>query len=134
MLKYLGTETQIYWTRSQLILIANVALLGFGLASIPVTRDVRADKLAVLTTGAVVGVVLCILWLKGLRSGKAWMEHWKSALRQWEQAAFANVNLFGSRPVDLPESASGAARYAAVLFLLIWSLIAGYFAGSLFSN
>jgi hypothetical protein len=106
-------------------------MLGFALNNIPVASDVHPDKLVVLTAGAGVGILLCVLWLRGLHSGEGWMEHWKCALRQWEEVAFGDVNLYRVRPSDLPKSASGAARKAALLFLLVWFLVEGYLVGSL---
>jgi len=134
VLKYLATETQIYWTRSQLFLVANAALLGFGLNNVPVSPDVRWGKLIALLLEAGVGIYLCILWRRGLRSGRGWMEHWKSALRFWEEPAFGDVNLYRSRPASVPESTSGVAQDAAGLFLVVWSVIAGYLAVCLLSK
>jgi hypothetical protein len=130
VLKYLATETQVYWTRSQLFLVANAAMLGFALNNnnVPVSAEAHIDKLIALLLEALVGILLCLLWRKALRSGKGWMDHWKVALRQWEEAAFGDVNLYRTRPADIPESTSGVAKTAAFLFLSVWAMMAFYLA------
>jgi hypothetical protein len=131
VMKYLGTETQIYWTRSQLFLVANAALLGFEVSNVPVAPDARISKLIALLIGASTGGVLCFLWRKGLRSGEGWMDHWKSALIQWEELAFETVNLYRKPPACVPKSTSGTAKAAAWLFSTLWWLIAAYLVGCL---
>jgi hypothetical protein len=130
VLRYLGTEVQVYWTRSQLFLVANAALLGFELNNIPVWPDVRWNKVIVPLLGALVGGVLCFLWRRGLDSGEGWMEHWKAALRQWEELAFGSLNLYRTRPKGVKKS--GVGRKAAWLFQTLWFLVAAYLLACLF--
>jgi len=125
VLKYLATETQIYWSRSQLFLVANAAMLGFALKDFPGDAQEPTKKLVAQLLGAFTGICLCLLWRKGLRSGKIWMEHWKKALRRWEELAFSDVMLYREPPSHAVES-SGVAGQAASLFLIIWSLVAAY--------
>ena len=125
VLRYLATEVQVYWTRSQLFLVANAALLGFELNGLPVSSGVRTDKLIALIFAAGIGIALCLFWRGALSSGDGWMEHWKSALRLWEESAFGDVNLYRKRPDGVPKSRR-AARKAALLFLWMWCLVAAY--------
>ena len=124
VLRYLGTETQIYWTRSQLFLVANTALLGFELNGI--RDEAPTERLIALLFGAFIGVWLCFLWRSGLDSGEGWMEHWKTALRQWEELAFGDVNLYRIRPADVPKPTRRVARKTLWLFLMVWLLVAAY--------
>lgn len=127
VLKLLTTDIQVYWTRSQLFLVANAALVGFELNSIPIATDAHMPKILALALGAITGIIICILWRRGLKAGQGWMAHWKSALSTWEIAAFGGVNLYRARPVNVPKS-SGVAGGAALLFLILWCVVAGYVA------
>lgn len=127
VLKLHVMDTQIYWTRSQLFLVANAALVGFELNSVPVASDAHTIKILALAGGAITGVILCMLWIRGLRAGEGWMKHWKNALSQWEKLAFGGVNLYFERPPDVPRS-SAVARSAARLFLALWCIISAYVA------
>jgi hypothetical protein len=124
-LKLLISDTQIYWTRSHLFLVANAALIAFALNSIPLATDVRTVKILALAIGSITGIVLCTLWRRGLKAGEGWMNHWKAALTNWEESAFGDVNFYRARPTDVPKS-SGVARSAALLFLTLWCIIAAY--------
>jgi hypothetical protein len=127
VVKLLTTDSQIYWARSQVFLVANAALVGFEFSSIPIANDARQTKLLALAVGAATGIILCILWRRGLKAGKAWTEHWKAALRTWEQAAFGDVNLYRVRPPHISR-AGIVARGTAMLFLALWIIVAAYVA------
>jgi len=124
VLKLLTSDTQVYWVRSQFLLVANATLLGFEINSFP-GQDIRTSKLVVLALTSIIGVVMCVIWCYGIRVGRRWMNHWKSALRQWEEVAFSNVNLYRARPVDVPKPGQVSIK-TAVLFLVVWAAVATY--------
>jgi len=132
VMKFLGTEIQVYWTRSQLFLVAHTALLGFGLKEIAVSNDASEAKVLLLLVASLAGVTLCVLWHRGLTAGEGWMEHWKKALRKWEDVAFEE-NLFRERPCTIPISRH-VARSTAWLFTLLWALVTLYLTWRLLST
>jgi hypothetical protein len=118
VLRYLAADTQVYWIRSQFFLITNAALLSSEIGNFP-PSDVTTPKLLALFLGSIVGLILCVLWFRSIDVGRAWMEHWKAALRKWEPSAFGDVNLFRERPAQLPKP-SHIPKNTAILFLLLW--------------
>jgi hypothetical protein len=130
VLRYLGTDTQIFWTRSHLFLGANVVLVGFVLREIPVETTAHMARIVALLISATVGGFLCHLWWVGIAVARKWTEHWKRALCQWEEAAFGDVNLFRKRPEDIPQP-SRIAESACTVFAILWALVALYLLGCL---
>ena len=126
VLKHLAYENTIYWTRSQLFLVANAALMGFALKEIPTSLvGVSRTRLAVLFVCSVLGILLTALWIYGLRAGQGWIAHWNSALKSWEKSAFGDVNLLRERPKGVP-SATRVARLTAWLFATLWCAVSGF--------
>lgn len=125
ILRYLAVDTQVFWTRSQLFLVANAAFAGFALKEIPVAPASRLSQIITLLIGAVVGILLCCLWIRGITVGNAWMDHWRVTLKTWEEQAFGDVNIFRQRPVSIP-TPSSVAKKAAYVFISIWFLTAAY--------
>lgn len=81
-------DTQIYWTRSQLLLVANSALAGFALNSVPINSDAHTVKIWTLFIEAIIGILLCVLWRRAIKSGSGWMNHWKTILIKWKSQYF----------------------------------------------
>ncbi len=121
----LATDATIYWMRSQLFLVANAALMGFALNTVPISSDARTGKICAVVIGAVVGILLCILWRRTLRSGEKWMNHWKDLLRQWEPTIFGDINVYRKSPAGVPKTGT-VAREAALLFLILWCMLGVY--------
>jgi cytochrome c oxidase subunit IV len=125
VMKYLATEGQIFWNRSQLFLVANAALIGFIFREVPSSlRETSATKLTILFAGTLTGALLCGLWFRAIRSGNKWLDHWLAILRTWEQEAMGDTNLFRRSPAG--PSSRGVAKLTASLFLVIWVLLAVY--------
>ena len=124
VVKLLIADTQIYWVRSQFFLVANATLLGFEINNFP-GSEARTPKLTALFLAGVIGIIICILWRRAILVGKKWMEHWKRALRQWEESAFSDVNLYRARPTDIP-APGNIPITTANLFLVVWALVTTY--------
>jgi hypothetical protein len=123
VLKHLAYENTAYWTRSQLFLVANAALIGFALKEIPTSLvGVSKTRLVTLLVCSVVGILLAVLWIYGLKAGQGWINHWVAALKSWEGSAFGDVNLLRSRPDGVP-SATRIARMTSLLFAVLWSAV-----------
>ncbi|HEY1254338.1 MAG TPA: hypothetical protein VGF01_06130 [Terracidiphilus sp.] len=118
-------DTQIYWTRSQLLLVANSALAGFALNSVPINSDAHTVKIWTLFIEAIIGILLCVLWRRAIKSGSGWMNHWKTILIKWEKSIFADENIYRERPKTVPNS-SGVAQVAALLFMVLWCTVGIY--------
>jgi hypothetical protein len=130
VIRYLGTEAQIFWNRSQLLLVANAAFIGFVFREIPTSlSQIALTKLVVLLIGTITGILLCGLWLRAIKAGSKWLDHWISILKTWEQAAVGDTHLFRSPPKG--PSSRGVAKLAAWFFLFIWSALALFTAACL---
>jgi len=53
------------------------------------------------------------------------MEHWKGALRRWEDLAFDDVNLYRERPARVPKPGN-VSIWTAKIFLVVWTLVTMY--------
>jgi len=120
MLQYLAYENTTYWTRAQFFLLANAALVAFVFNTFPTTSLDKESNihLSLLMVGTVVGFLLTLLWLDGLRAGQRWISHWTEALKEWEQSAM-DRDLFRNPPPG-KASATRVARRTAWLFLFLW--------------
>jgi hypothetical protein len=125
VMRYLATEGQIFWNRSQLFLVANAALIGFVFREVPTSlKDSSATKLTILFIGTLTGILLCCLWFRAIKSGNKWLDHWISILKTWEPEAMGETNVFRRPPAG--PSSRAVARLAASLFIVIWALLAIY--------
>lgn len=125
VMRYLGTEAQIFWTRSQLFLVAHAALVGLIFREIPISlKTTSATKLAVLFVGTLIGILLCGLWFRAIRAGNKWLDHWITLLETWEQGAMGDNNLLRKKPIG--PSSRGVAKLTAWLFLVVWIGLAAF--------
>jgi hypothetical protein len=120
VLAYLGTEATMFWSRSQLFLVAHSALLGFIGKDLPTSAS-RPDhaRLGIFIAWAAVGLVLSALWHLAITVGSQWVDWWKEVLKELEPAAFGSTQLWRSRPKTLVP-ARRVARFAASLFSIVW--------------
>ena len=125
VISLLAMDAQIYWMRSQLFLVANAALVGFALNSIPISKDAHTLKICALAVGAGAGLLLCRLWRRTLRSGEGYMNHWKDVLKQLEPTVFGDMNIYRQLPPNVPKSGT-VAKSAALLFLTLWCALGAY--------
>ena len=128
VMRYLGTEAQIYWNRSQLFLVANAALMGLIFREVPTSIQVtNFTKLTILLIGTLAGVLLCCLWFMAIRSGNKWLDHWISILKRWEKDAkpMGETDLFLVGPTKGPSSRR-VAWLTATLFFIAWVALAIY--------
>jgi hypothetical protein len=125
VMRYLATEAQIFWTRSQFFLVANATLIGLVVGQIPISllHNTSTSKLAVLIVAVAVGESLCVLWFRAIASGNKWLNHWTQILVEWEAEAMGR-NLFRVSPRG-PSSRS-VALWTARLFTLAWSLLGAF--------
>ena len=125
VISLLAMDAQIYWMRSQLFLVANAALVGFALNSIPISKDAHTLKICALAVGAATGLLLCRLWRRTLQSGEGYLNHWKDVLRQLEPAVFGDTNIYRQLPPHVPKTGT-VAKHAALLFLTLWFALGAY--------
>ena len=121
ILAYMGTECSMFWSRSQLFLVANSALIGFAAKDITTlhTHDDLA-KLWLYFALSIVGLLLCGLWLVTIELGSKWMNWWIGKLKQLEPAAYGSVTLWSERPPMGPLKVRYVATGTAILFTCIW--------------
>jgi len=120
VLAYLGTEATMFWSRSQLFLVAHSALLGFIGKDLPTPASVPDHaRLGILIAWAAVGLLLSGLWHLAITVGSQWVEWWKKALIELEPEAFGSIRLWRSRPNTLVKART-VARFAASLFSIVW--------------
>ena len=121
--KNLMAESAIYWSRAQLFLVANAAMLGF-LSRVPLADNhIALPTLVAIEAVAFVGIGLSVLWHMALAAGEDWHRHWIKHARAFEEAAFGEVLLLredgGNR-----RSVKRVARLCAWLFTVAWGAIA----------
>lgn len=99
--RYLASDNAIYWNRSQLLMVANTALLGFfasqlaGVSADPQNLRVYSWlMLDYLAAEAIVGVCLCVLWHFAITGGQYWLAQWEAILRELEPAAMGHTLMF----------------------------------------
>jgi hypothetical protein len=123
VLKLFTMDTQLFWTRSQLFLVANAALAGFSLSAVPLKSEVDTVKIYAEAIATITGIILCRLWIMTLRSGKKWTEHWKELLKKWEPLVFDDDDNVYLQPPEGVDRYSGTAIYTAWLFLSLWIIL-----------
>jgi hypothetical protein len=127
ILAYMGTECSMFWSRSQLFLVANSALIGF--AAKDITTLHKHDDLAELWIYfalSIVGLLLCGLWLVTINLGPKWMNWWIGKLEQLEPAAYGAITLWSQRPPMGRLKVRYVAYGTAILFTCIWAALFVY--------
>jgi len=129
IMRYLASDNAIYWTRSQLLLLAQTALLGFygnQLKDLP--EDLSHEpwyKLIFLMVNCLVGLALCGLWHFAIKGGQFWMDRWEAILTGLEQVAFgADIKVYREMTADKrPKPRTRAvARWTLVFFSILWAV------------
>lgn len=119
---YMAYEGQTYWTRAQFFLAANAILTALMVQLLPTTvGDTNIPKLAIGLICAGVGLALTWLWVQSLKAGEYWLNHWQSALKTLEKAAYDDLLLhrdFTPKPGRV--SAKRVAYHTAYLFYGVW--------------
>jgi lysylphosphatidylglycerol synthetase-like protein (DUF2156 family) len=124
--RYLASENAIFWTRSQLFLVANAALIGFVTKDLPsAVAQVSFAKLVMLILGCLGALLLCVLWHLAVIAGSNWWRHWHGLLETIEPDAFGEHNVMRRRPARTPRFRL-IARSAAWLFTCMWIGVLGY--------
>ena len=129
LLRYLQTENQLLWSRSQHFLVAHAALLGFTLTRLPTPTDVVHPAHLLLSGFATFsGLLLALLWHWAITTGEFWTGHCHDLLQELEPTALGEdrkfIRQFKSSRRFI--SARKVARLTAVLFTALWLLCAGY--------
>jgi hypothetical protein len=119
VLAYLATESTMFWSRSQLFLVAHSALLGLIGKEIPTPAERDPARLGIFMILAAAGLVLSGLWHLAITVGGRWMDWWKAKLEALEPEAFGSIELWRRRP-NTPVPARRVARFAASLFTMLW--------------
>jgi len=117
--KYLAYENTVYWTRSQLLLVANAGLLALRASKLP-TNPRDKDVVAALVTSipiVVVGFALSVLWLLLLRRAEVWIARWEGLCRNLEASAFGYRDVLRNPPET---KIKALAHRLAWLFLILW--------------
>lgn len=127
VMRYLASDNAIYWTRSQLLLVAEVALLGFFGNQVKDLPECLCHapqyKLIALIADCLVGILLCVLWHFAIKGGQFWMDRWESILTGLEERAFgSDVTLYGGMtPTMRPKPRTRAvARWTVISFATVW--------------
>lgn len=130
LMSYLQYENSTFWVRSNFFLLANTALLGFLITSLP---DIHPPnnwaRILIPFVGCITGFILSILWLFALKSGEWWIKRWHSLLIKIEPQAFGEISVF--RGVLNSKSkleygsklgARGINYFVCYLFFVLWGL------------
>lgn len=122
VLRHLASENGLFWTRCQLFLVASAALLGFALKVIYDLQihDTWRHTLIALFAG-MSGLCLSVLWHLAIGAGHAWLEHWRTILKELEPMVFGETPVIRGRPT-LKRGSTRVARDTAWLFTIVWSL------------
>jgi hypothetical protein len=119
-------EGSVLWSRSQLYLVANAALLGFistRLPSVDLGGILWAQIYTVLGV-SLGGLSLAVFWMQSLKSSDHYLDHWLEVAREIEPDAFKDTEVFKYRPSDT--SARQMARWTSRLFILMWVLVCAF--------
>jgi hypothetical protein len=123
--RHLAAKNGLFWTRSQIILVAHAALLGFMLKELASASPYTGwPELIVDLSVGVIGFILAVFWHYAVKSGWRWLEHWRSILRHLESQAYAEINVLRRAP--LPKISPGStdlARWTATLFIAVGTCV-----------
>ncbi len=125
VMRYLASDNAIYWTRSQLLLVAHAALLGFLGNQL---KDVPADlggeqwyKLIALAVEPAFGLCLCVIWYFAIKGGRHWMDRWEKILTdKLEAGAFGDIEIYRNALRPKPRTRN-VAWMTLGLFACLWS-------------
>jgi hypothetical protein len=120
IMSYMATECSMFWSRSQLFLVANSALIGFLAKDTPLPGAPHDAKLWIYLGLSVAGLALCTLWHIMISVGSRWISWWQQKMCALEADAFDSTILWRERPPTGPLRARDVARATAVLFTIIW--------------
>lgn len=124
ILSYMATESSMFWSRSQLFLVANSALIGFAAKDITTLHDHQdLAMLRLYMALPVVGLLICGLWLVTINLGSKWMDWWIEKLKQLEPSAYGNIKLWSERPKMGRLKVRHVAYGTAILFTLVWTTV-----------
>jgi hypothetical protein len=123
VMRYYSYETTMYWARSHFFLVANAGLFALSVTAI-LSRQIERPYL--LTFVCIFGVLLSILWYLVLRTGQYWTSRWENICLSLEQAAFGDVEIFRNCRPRRHLSTKLVARFAALLFIVVWTVCAFY--------
>jgi len=123
LLRYLGTETSGFWSRSQLFLVANAALFGLVVGAVAKEKNVPGQAKGIFLLATLVGVLLTVFWIQALRSSSEKIDRWIAVLMDLEPEAFGPYNLFR----DFVHGRSRRiAEKPAWLFMALWIILLSY--------
>lgn len=127
ILGYMGTECSMFWSRSQLFLVANSALIGFAAKDITgLQKNDELAKLWLYLALSILGLLLCGLWLVTIKLGSKWMNWWIRKLKQLEPTAYGAITLWSERPPMGRLKVRYVASGTAILFTCIWAVLFVY--------
>jgi len=125
IMRYLASDNAIYWTRSQLLLVAHAAMLGFlGNQFKDVPTDIKTYawfKLGALFVECLSGLGLCLIWYFAIKGGRYWLDRWENILKnQLEEQAFDQINVYRNI-MDRPKPRTRTVAYLTLgLFAFVW--------------
>lgn len=128
---YLQSEGQLYWTRSQLYLVASAALLGLvGTHVPPFSDDVPWVHVVVDALAGLAGLGLCALWRGMLDAGDFSIHRWRAVLVALEPEAMGDTQIWRSTariPVGTERpSARKVIRTTVKMFASLWVIVLVY--------
>jgi hypothetical protein len=127
IMAYMGTECSMFWSRSQLFLVANSALIGFIAKDIPSPSGPRdMAKLWIYLILSIAGLSLCLLWHIAITVGSKWIDWWRKKMDELEVDAFDTTILWRERPPTGWWHARTVARATAMLFTVLWFSLFAY--------
>ncbi len=132
LMSYLQYENTIYWGRGNFFLLAQSALFGFVIASLPsMLASTPWNKILIPGFGSIAGLIVARMWQIALRSGEFWINHWHSILMELEPKAFGKqkvlrglATLEGQR--EPKERARMVAHDILILFYVLWIILVAY--------
>jgi hypothetical protein len=120
---YLTYENNVYWTRSQFFIVANVGLIGFVASRL---IDPHIAKRAFLILMSCFGLILSIYWFRIMKSALYWTNRWERICVALEGEAFENIEVLRNcRPKNI-FSTKSIVRHTAIAFIVVWSIVLIY--------
>ncbi len=125
IMRYLASDNAIYWTRSQLLLVAHATMLGFFGNQLKDIPDHIASyawfKLYALLVEGFGGLFLCLIWFFAIKGGLYWLERWEGILRNnLEELAFGEINVYRNIPDRPKPRTRNVAYWTLAFFTLVW--------------